>query len=107
VEGSAWSTSPAWPNTTRKVLSPHPTRSLGKRLLGPVLGGLGCKLILVVDDVALARVRHRLAENRWTPGRRQAHAARMAAVQAGLVTTRKWRAARRRIRKAAEQARTP
>jgi hypothetical protein len=88
-----------------KILGPNPTRALGKRLLGPVLGGLGVKLIMVVDEAALAKVRHRLGENRWTEGRRQAHAARVAAAAVGLVMTKRWKAARRRIRKAAEQAR--
>lgn len=40
----------------QKLLAPKPPRMIGMRTLGPVLGVLGAKLLLVVDDVALARL---------------------------------------------------
>jgi len=40
----------------QKLLAPKPPRLIGMRTLGPVLGVLGAKLLLVVDDVALARL---------------------------------------------------
>ena len=40
----------------QKLLAPRPPRRIGLETLGPMLGVLGAKLLLVVDDVALARL---------------------------------------------------
>jgi hypothetical protein len=40
----------------QKLLAPKPPRRIGLETLGPMLGVLGAKLLLVVDDVALARL---------------------------------------------------
>jgi hypothetical protein len=40
----------------QKLLAPKPVRRIGMESLGPVLGVLGVKLLLVVDDVAMARL---------------------------------------------------
>lgn len=40
----------------QKLLAPRPPRRIGLDTLGPMLGVLGAKILLVVDDVALARL---------------------------------------------------
>lgn len=40
----------------QKLLAPKPPQMIGMHTLGPVLGVLGAKLLLVVNDVALARL---------------------------------------------------
>jgi hypothetical protein len=42
-----------------KILAPTPIRSLGRISLDALLGALGCKLVLVEDGEALARVEPR------------------------------------------------
>jgi hypothetical protein len=53
-----------------KLLSPNPVKSLGRSSLGLLLGTLGVKLIVAVDEVALERIRHRLTPSRWSANRR-------------------------------------
>jgi hypothetical protein len=43
-----------------KLLAPVPVRNIGRVSLGPLLGSIGCKLGLIEDPEALARVSHRL-----------------------------------------------
>lgn len=43
-----------------KLLSPVQMKAIGKVSLGPLLGALGLKLIVAVDDEALARIAKRL-----------------------------------------------
>lgn len=45
-----------------KLLSPVPMKAIGKISLGPLLGALGLKLIVAVDDEALARITGRLVQ---------------------------------------------
>jgi hypothetical protein len=47
-------------NYTAKLLCLHTMKCLGPISLGPILGALGLKLALVVDEDALARVHDRL-----------------------------------------------
>ena len=47
-----------------KVLAQRPARCLGPVSLPALLGALGCKLLLVVDDRAMARLEPRLADVR-------------------------------------------
>jgi hypothetical protein len=49
-------------------------RAFGRHSLGPVLGALGLKLIVAVDEEAAAKIMPRLAPSRW-PAKRQAAAA--------------------------------
>jgi hypothetical protein len=42
-----------------KLLATEPMKGFGRKTLGPVLGAGGLKLLLVVDEPALAKVRHR------------------------------------------------
>jgi hypothetical protein len=42
-----------------KLLAAEPMKGFGRKTLGPVLGAGGLKLLLVVDEPALAKVRHR------------------------------------------------
>lgn len=45
---------------TSKLLAPIPIKGIGRVSLGPMLGALGLKLIVVEDTEALARVQARL-----------------------------------------------
>lgn len=47
---------------TAKLLSPVPMKAIGKTSMGPLLGALGLKLIVAVDDETLARIIGRLAK---------------------------------------------
>src|SRR5262249_48370763 len=57
---------------TAKVLGVRPARSFGLISLGPILGALGVKLAVVVDEEALAKIRHRLTPSRLSQKRRAA-----------------------------------
>lgn len=43
-----------------KLLAPVPIKAIGRATLGPMLGALGLKLLLVEDAEALARIRGRI-----------------------------------------------
>lgn len=43
-------------NYLSKLLRPNPVRRIGPHSMGPILGGFGCKLLLVEDEAALARL---------------------------------------------------
>jgi hypothetical protein len=43
-----------------KILAPSKMKILGRISLGPILGAVGCCLILAEDPKQLARIRHRL-----------------------------------------------
>jgi len=47
---------------TSKLLAPFPIKGVGRISLGPLLGALGLKLLVVEDIEALDRVRSRLAQ---------------------------------------------
>jgi hypothetical protein len=47
-----------------KLLAPVPIRTIGPRMLGLLLGALGCRLVLVEDDAALKRISRRLVQRR-------------------------------------------
>jgi hypothetical protein len=53
-----------------KLLAPSALKALGRTSMGAVLGALGLKLIVAVDESALAKVRHRLSQSRWPAKRR-------------------------------------
>jgi hypothetical protein len=149
-----------------KLLAPTMIKTLGRVSMGAVLGALGLKLIVAVDEPVLARMKRRLAQSRWPAKRvavhrdklmaeaaaaagqehepdrtpcphgtqyphvceecltaaqrralmselgRQSHAARMARTtpearqqQASKAASARWKAARRRLREAAAEAR--
>ena len=52
-----------------KLLSPNPVKSLGRSSLGPLLGTLGVKLIVAVDEAALEKIRYRLTPSEWPANR--------------------------------------
>jgi hypothetical protein len=54
---------------TQKVLS-RGCKSLGRVSLGPILQTLGLKLAVIVDDEQTAKMRPRLARDRWPEKRR-------------------------------------
>lgn len=47
---------------TAKLLAPVPMKAIGKTSMGPLLGALGLKLIVAVDDETLARIIGRLTK---------------------------------------------
>lgn len=47
-----------------KIFAPIPIKGLGRRTFGPVLGACGAKILIVVDETALAFVRQ---HNRFRP----------------------------------------
>lgn len=49
---------------TMKLLAPVPVKSLGRSSMGPLLGALGLKLLVVEDHEALEKIRHRLVKVR-------------------------------------------
>jgi hypothetical protein len=49
-------------------------RAFGRHSLGPILGALGLKLAVIVDEEATAKIRPRLAPSRWPAKRRAAQA---------------------------------
>jgi hypothetical protein len=55
---------------TSKLLAPSHVRVLGKVSLGSLLGALGLKLVVAVDEEALAKIKHRLTPSRWSEKRR-------------------------------------
>jgi hypothetical protein len=135
-----------------KLLAPTMIKTLGRVSMGAVLGALGLKLIVAVDEPVLARMKRRLAQSRWPAKRaavhrdklmaeaaagvaqdahtgfipacgkhhfagdtewgRKAQAARLAQMtaearsrQARKAVNARWKAARRRLRDAAAEAR--
>lgn len=48
-----------------KLLAPVPVRVIGRTSLGPLLGALGCMLILVEDDEMLARIGRKLIRRKY------------------------------------------
>lgn len=48
---------------TSKLLSPVPTKHISRMSFGALLGAMGLKLLLVVDDEALARVQSRIDQS--------------------------------------------
>jgi hypothetical protein len=50
-----------------KLLSSQPVRGLGRTSLGPLLGAMGCALILVEDLAQVERIRKRLVKRKWWP----------------------------------------
>jgi len=52
-----------------KLFAPMELKSLGKVSLGPLLGALGLKLIVVEDPAAFAAVRRRLVRKKYTGGK--------------------------------------
>jgi hypothetical protein len=50
-------------------------RAFGRHSLGPVLGALGLKLLVVEDAEALAKVKPRLVPSQWPECRRLRHSA--------------------------------
>jgi hypothetical protein len=50
------------PRYANKLLSPQPTKGIGRMAFGVLLGSLGLKLLVVEDAEALARVRSRLVK---------------------------------------------
>jgi hypothetical protein len=61
-----------------KLLAPSAIKALGRKSMGLVLSALGLKLIVAVDEAALAKIRHRLVQSRWPKKRREATAIRRA-----------------------------
>jgi hypothetical protein len=55
-----------------KVVTPKPVRSLGRVSLGPILGALGCCLILCEDREQYERIKHRIVRRKMAPPRRKA-----------------------------------
>jgi hypothetical protein len=51
-----------------KIFAPVPVKSVGKVSLGPILGALGLKLLVAVDEEMFERIRHRLTPRRNTRG---------------------------------------
>jgi hypothetical protein len=49
---------------TSKIFAPHPIKGLGRISMGPTLGALGVKLLLVEDAEQLARVKSRLVKRK-------------------------------------------
>jgi len=49
-----------------KLLSPAPPKHMGSTSLGPVLGCLGCMLVLVEDEEMMARIVGRLPDRKST-----------------------------------------
>jgi hypothetical protein len=60
-----------------KVLAPSQIKTIGKKTLPLILGALGVRLQLVVDEVALVKIRRRLTESKWPAGRRAAHRSKL------------------------------
>ena len=54
-------------------------RAFGRHSLGPVLGALGLKLMVVADEEATAKIKPRLAPSRWPAKRRATEEAMFAA----------------------------
>lgn len=52
---------------TAKLLAPIPMKAIGKTSMGPLLGALGLKLIVAVDDEMLARIEARLTKRARKP----------------------------------------
>jgi hypothetical protein len=52
-----------------KLLSPAPMKYVGRASLGPLLGALGIKLIIVEDEDQMRRIEKRIAHRRATAGR--------------------------------------
>jgi hypothetical protein len=61
-----------------KLLAPSAIKGLGRTSMGAILGALGLKLHVVVDEPALEKIRRRLVQSRWPKKRREATAMRRA-----------------------------
>jgi hypothetical protein len=48
-----------------KLLSPCPVKGLGRTSLGPLLGALGLKLAVMVDEESFRKIAHRLTKRRY------------------------------------------
>jgi hypothetical protein len=54
---------------TASLLAGDPAKSLGRSSMGAILGALGLRLIVAVDEPALQKIRHRLTPSKWTKTR--------------------------------------
>jgi hypothetical protein len=53
---------------SRKLLSPAPAKGLGPKSMGPLLGALGLKIIVAVDQEQFDRIKHRWNKrSKYTP----------------------------------------
>jgi hypothetical protein len=53
---------------TSKLFAPVQIKSLGRVSMGPLLGALGLKLLVIEDPAAFARVKHRLVRKKYAGG---------------------------------------
>jgi hypothetical protein len=74
-------------------VAPSAIKALGRTSMGALLGALGLRLLVAVDEAALAKVRHRLSPSRWPFKGNRAWALEMHA-KAMAATTPEFRRAR-------------
>jgi hypothetical protein len=56
---------------TATLLAGSSVKSLGRSSMGAILGSVGLKLIVAVDEERLRKIRHRLAPSKWPEVRQQ------------------------------------